>query len=94
LASDPDVAVVAGHAAGLALDTMLRAENSVYTNSMYLVGLRKGWVFDQPFHNVPVSMEGLAEEKNETIDPEAESEGQKFLWELVEKETDASPPAG
>jgi hypothetical protein len=94
VASDPDVAVVAGHAASLALDTMLRAENSAYPNSMYLVGLREGWVFEQPFHNIPITMEGLPEETDEAVDPEAESEGWKFLRELVQRETGASPPAG
>ena len=94
VASDADVAVVAGHAASLALDTMLRAEDSAYPNSMYLVGLREGWVFEQPFHNLPVSMENLPEEVDEGSDPEAESEGWTFLRELLEKETGATPPAG
>jgi hypothetical protein len=90
VASDADVAVVAGHAAGLALDTMVRAVNSAYPDSMYLVGLREGWVFEQPFHNIPITMQGLPEEMDEAADLGAESEGWKFLRELVEKETGAS----
>lgn len=93
-ASDADVSVVAGHAANLALDTVLRTEDSAYPNSMYLVGLRAGWLFEQPFHNVPVSMEGLSEEADEGADAEAESEGWRFLRQLVEKETGARPAAG
>lgn len=94
VASDADVAVIAGHAANLALDTVLRAEDSAYPNSMYLVGLREGWLFEQPFHNVPVSMESVTAEANEAADSEAESEGWRFLLELLEKETDARPTAG
>jgi hypothetical protein len=92
-ASDADVAVVAGHAASLALDTVLRAEVSAYPHSMYLVGLREGWVFEQPFHNVPVSMESLPEESDEGSDPEAESKGWSFLRDLLESEAGATPPA-
>ena len=92
-ASDADVAVVAGHAAKLALDTMLGAENSAYPNSMYLVGLREGWVFEQPFHNIPISMVEVSEETDEGSDPEAESEGWRFLRQLVEKESGASASA-
>ena len=94
VASDADVTVIAGHAAALALDTVLRPEDSSYPNSVYLVGLREGWIFTQPFQNIPISMEDLAEEKTtEPDDPGAASEGARFLVELVEKETGARPTA-
>jgi hypothetical protein len=93
VASDADVAIIAGHAAALSLDTMLRPEDTAYPNSMYLVGLKEGWLFTQPFHNVPISTEGLQEGTDEHVDPEAESEGVRFLMDLVEKETGAHPPA-
>lgn len=93
VASDADVTIIAGHAAALALDTMLRPENSSYPNSMYLVGLKEGWLFTQPFYNVPIDTEGLTEEEDEPTDTEAASAGARFLLELVEKETDARPAA-
>ncbi len=93
VASDADVTVIAGHAAALVLDTMLCPEDSTYPNSMYLVGLKEGWIFTQPFQNIPISMEDLAEETAEPDDPGAASEGARFLLELVEKETDARPTA-
>ncbi len=93
VASDADVAVIAGHGASLALDTMLRPDASAYPNSMYLVGLTEDWLFTQPFHNVPVSTDDLPEETGEDADPEAESEGWMFLLELAEKETGARSPA-
>jgi hypothetical protein len=93
MASDADVTVLAGHAAALALDTMLRPEHSAYPNSMYLVGLKVGWLFTQPFHNVPISTDGLTEEMDEPADTEAASEGARFLLELVEKGIGARPPA-
>lgn len=93
VASDADVAIIAGHAAALSLDTMLRPEDTAYPSSMYLVGLKEGWLFTQPFHNVPISTEYLPEKTDEPVDPEAESEGIRFLMDLVEKETGAHPPA-
>jgi hypothetical protein len=93
MASDADVTVLAGHAAALALDTMLRPEHSAYPNSMYLVGLKVGWLFTQPLHNVPISTDGLTEEMDEPADTEAASEGARFLLELVEKGIGARPPA-
>jgi len=93
MASDADVAVLAGYTAALALDTMLSPEHSAYPYSMYLVGLKVGWLFTQPFHNVPISTDGLAEEMDEPADPGASSDGARFLLELVEKETGARPPA-
>jgi molybdopterin/thiamine biosynthesis adenylyltransferase len=85
VASDADVSIIAGHAAGLALDTMLRPEDTSYPNTMYLVGLKEGWLFTQPFHNVPISLEDLPEDTDEPDDTGAASEGVRFLLELVEK---------
>lgn len=93
VASDADVAIIAGHAAALSLDTMLRPEDTAYPSSMYLVGLKEGWLFTQPFHNVPISTEDLPEETGEPVDAEAESEGMRFLMDLLDKETGAHPPA-
>ena len=56
LATDADVGVVAHHVAQLALDVITRPEASRYPHSMYLLGFRAGWVFDQPFQNLPVTM--------------------------------------
>jgi hypothetical protein len=93
VASDAEVSIIAGHAAALALDTMLHPEGTSYPNSMYLVGLKKGWLFTQPFHNIPISLDGLPEDTDEPDDPGATSEGLRFILELVEKETGARPPA-
>lgn len=93
VASDADVTVIAGHVAALALDTMLRPEGSSYPNSVYLVGLREGWIFTQPFQNIPICMEDLAEETAEPDVSGAASEGARFLLELVEKETGARSTA-
>lgn len=56
MATDADVGVVAHHVTQLALDVITRPEASRYPHSMYLLGFRAGWIFDQPFQNLPVTM--------------------------------------
>ncbi|CAM3926037.1 ThiF family adenylyltransferase [Deinococcus marmoris] len=56
LATDADVGVMANHVVQLALDVITRPQDSHYPYSMYLLGFRAGWVFDQPFQTLPVAM--------------------------------------
>src|SRR4029077_20819838 len=53
-ASDADVAVIANHAARLAVDSLQPPNDSSYPFSMYLLGLARGWVFDAPFDTIPI----------------------------------------
>ncbi len=55
-ASDADVAIVAHHAARLAIDTVLTPSFSRYPFSMYLLGLAAAWIFQAPFDTVPVDV--------------------------------------
>ncbi len=59
---------------------------SVYPHPMYLVGLSEGFMFGQPFHNIPISAPETAEAGAEDADPEADSEGLRFLQALLEQE--------
>jgi len=85
-ASDAAVSIVAGHAASLALDALMRPTGSAYPHPMYLVGLSEGFMFGQPFHNIPISAPETAEAGTEDADPEADSEGLRFLQTLLERE--------
>ncbi len=51
-ASDADVSVIAAHAAQLAVDSLLHREPSAFPHSLYLVGLKRDWVFKAPFHTI------------------------------------------
>jgi hypothetical protein len=59
VASEADVAVVAAHTTGLAADCALAREPSQYPNSMYLIGLKRGWIFEAPFHTIPIATDHL-----------------------------------
>lgn len=54
IADDADVTTIAAHAARLAIDMLIPRDPSAFPNSVYLIGLAKGWIFEQPFETYPV----------------------------------------
>lgn len=54
IASDADVTTIAGHAAQLALDTVLDRDPSHFHHPAYLLGFARNWIFEQAFHTIPV----------------------------------------
>jgi len=54
-ATDADVGVVAHQLGQLVLDLLLRSQ-SQFPASMYLLGFRSGWIFNQPFENRAIRM--------------------------------------
>jgi molybdopterin/thiamine biosynthesis adenylyltransferase len=91
-ASDTDVAIIAHHAARLAVDTLVHTERTTYPYSMYIIGLEQWWVFDAPLHTIPIATEEFrrAEPEFEEVWKD-ESDNIQFLRNLIKKETDATP---
>lgn len=56
IADDADVTVIAGHAARLAIDTLIPRDPSLFPNSVYMIGLAEGLFFDQPFDTRPIDV--------------------------------------
>lgn len=56
-ATDADVSVFAAHIGAFALDAMSDAEPSIYDAHAYLVGLKRGWLFNGPFDARPIIAE-------------------------------------
>lgn len=54
VATDSDVSIIAGYATNMALDILLKREPPVFPHSMYLIGLTKGWIFNEPFDTQPL----------------------------------------
>ncbi len=54
VADDGDVAVIAAHASRMAIDALLRPGTSLFPNPAYVIGLRRGWIFDAPFDTRPI----------------------------------------
>jgi sulfur-carrier protein adenylyltransferase/sulfurtransferase len=92
VADDADVSVIAAHAARMAVDALVAGEG--FPHSMYVVSLRAGWIFDQPFEAHPIDAEKTAEEPEAEVDQSEREQGVKFLLEeifaKVEDETAAS----
>lgn len=53
-ATDADVSVFAAHISAFILDALSDIEPSVYEAQAYLVGLKRGWLFDGPFDARPL----------------------------------------
>jgi hypothetical protein len=94
VASDTDVAIIAHHAARLAVDTVLGRDPSAFPYSMYVIGLARWWVFDAPFQTIPIDTNGLHRlEGKAEASPEEERSSLQFIAELLEQTSDAAPPS-
>ena len=90
IASDADIAIIAHHAVRFAADCFTAPEQAKFPHSMYLVGLCKGWVFEQPFVTIPISMAsfstaGWSKGDNAEFGPELSG----FIFELIQKRNNA-----
>ncbi|HEY4381397.1 MAG TPA: ThiF family adenylyltransferase [Acidobacteriaceae bacterium] len=56
IANDAEVSVIAAHMALSAIDTLLPRTPSAYPFGVYMIGLRAGWIFDQPFETRPIDV--------------------------------------
>ena len=56
IAQDADVGVISNHAIRMALDVLADNTSSKFPHSMYLIGLEKTWLFDQPFRTIPIDL--------------------------------------
>ena len=92
VADDADVSVMAAHAARISADVLV--DGSTFPHSMYVVSLRAGWIFDQPFEAYPIDAEKTADQAEAAADPAEREQGVKFLLKeilaKVEDETASS----
>ncbi|WP_218673233.1 ThiF family adenylyltransferase [Primorskyibacter flagellatus] len=72
-ATDADVSAFAAHITAFALDTLSDAEPSNYDAQAYLVGLKRGWLFNGPFDARPITVEAPV---RGTLSTEAGSAGE------------------
>lgn len=89
-ASDADVAIMATHAVRFVTDCLAPADRSRFPYSMYLVGFKKGWVFEQPFSTIPISMEEHNSMPWGVEDSEMTEDDARFLLGLF-KDDDHAP---
>ena len=57
IAADADTSVCAAHMAAYAVDALMDREPSVYEAPAYLIGLKRGWLFEGPFDTRPLMVD-------------------------------------
>jgi len=65
VAFDSDVGFVATALTRLAIDTALSRDPSEFPYSVYLLGMRREWIFEAPFDTCPVDVQGPGWERDE-----------------------------
>ncbi|HCF3084910.1 TPA: ThiF family adenylyltransferase [Pseudomonas aeruginosa] len=65
VAYDSDVGFVATSLTRLAIDTALSRNPSEFPYSVYLLGMRREWIFEGPFDTCPVDVQGRGWERDE-----------------------------
>lgn len=58
VADDAEVAIIAGHLARLVTDVLIRPDDSAFPVPAYAIGLRKAWIFSEPFETWPIQLAG------------------------------------
>jgi hypothetical protein len=91
VADDADVSVIAAHAARMAADALVAGGG--FPHSMYVISLRAGWIFNEPFEAYPIDAEKPAESLEVEADPGERERGIKFLLEEVLSKVDDETPA-
>lgn len=89
IADDADVTVIAGHAARLAIDTLVQREPSLFPVSAYVIGLAKAWAFSAPYETFPIDLGPAIERPDQEISNPAKVAAElKRLLSLIGVNTD------
>ncbi len=92
VADDGDVSVIAAHATRMAVDLLVEGDG--FPHSMYVLALKKGWKFEQPFEAYPVEgSEPFVAEAPPAVSDDDVTEAANFFVQLVGKTSNEAPPA-
>lgn len=72
IADDADVSIISSHLTHFAADALRGPADSDYPHSVYVIGLRKEWLFEQPFDTRPIDVAGV---KSSNVAKEDEADG-------------------
>ena len=91
-AYDSDVTQIASALTRLVIDTALKEQPSIFPYSLYMIGLRKEWIFTQPFDTRPIDVQGAGWESNaETATTETDrKEAVQVLLGIIVKGANAN----
>ncbi len=84
IATDAEVGIIAHHAARLVSDILEEREPSAFPNSLYLIGLERGWLFEAPFHTIGLDI-GVATETPAGKAGSLSQDNIDFLGEVIKR---------
>jgi hypothetical protein len=91
IADDADVTTIASHAARMGIDMLIPRNPSIFPNSVYIIGLAQGWIFERPFETYPIEMGSPAlSDVQVAIDPQEAAAELKRILQLFEANQDAT----
>jgi hypothetical protein len=95
IADDADVTSIAAHAARMGIDMLIPRNPSVFPNSVYMIGLAEGWIFEKPFETYPIDVgtPTISEFQTATDPQEAAAELARIVRLFAEHQDAASSSA-
>jgi molybdopterin/thiamine biosynthesis adenylyltransferase len=93
VADDADVSVIGGHMTQLVTDLIVK-EKSDFPYSMYLIGMKPGWIFTQPFEAIPLDTGITGNAPVQPVDADAQDRGVQFVLDLLKGAADAADNTG
>jgi hypothetical protein len=87
VADDSDVAVIAAHAARMAVDALVHPDNSAFPHPAYVIGLAREWIFAEPFDTRPID---FVSDGQWTVQPSSErtQEAIDFMLSILKPSSD------
>ena len=93
IADDSDVAVIAAHASRMAIDLLVRPDDTAFPHSAYVIGLARQWIFSAPFDTHPIEFAPDGEWTSQ-MSPERTEEAILFMSSLLESGKDEDRTGG
>jgi sulfur-carrier protein adenylyltransferase/sulfurtransferase len=94
IADDADVTVIASHAARMGIDMLIPRNPSLFPNSVYMIGLAEGWIFERPFETYPIDVgPPAALGSSAVMDPDERAGELKRIFQLFEEHQHAASSA-
>ena len=92
IADDADVSVMAAHTARFAIDVLIPRLPSWFPRSAYMIGLARGWVFEDPFETFPIDLGPARDEPLATqpLDPAVAQEERERILKMFAVEINAA----
>lgn len=87
-ASDAQVGIIAYKIADFVIDTLVKQEKSDYPFSMYLLGLKKSWIFKAPFDTYPIKIQDPQKDVKEKKKKSMTEDHKKFILKAIKNKKD------